>query len=307
MDISTGGPSGLNSGSHPQDLIRDGSDQTFMQDVIEPSKEAIVLVDFWAPWCGPCKQLGPTLEKVVEQAGGAVQLVKINIDENQGIAGQLGVRSVPTVFAFKDGQPVNGFQGALPESKIKDFIKNLGGGGALEQIEQALETALTAFQEGNIPEAAQIYAQIVQAIPDNVPAIAGLARCYVATGDLERASQTLELAPEGSRNDPMVKSVITALELADAAPQDDAETSALLTRIDANPEDFDARFEASKILSANGDHERAADQLLAILEKDVAWNDNAAKEQLLKIFEAAGPMAEVSKKGRRRLSSILFN
>ncbi len=302
----------ISSGSFPADgdnakWVIDGSDQTFMQDVVEASKHAVVLVDFWAPWCGPCKTLMPTLEKVVNQADGAVRMVKINIDENQGVAGQLGVRSVPTVFAFKDGQPVDGFQGAIPESQIVEFIKKAGAGGALEQIENALNAARGAFQNGELDEAAAIYAQIVQAIPDNIDALVGLARCMVAKKDYERAREVLALVPEDSQKSPQVKSVLTAIELADDGSSSKSAPSELGAKVAANPDDFDARFEYAKSLSASDDHEGAAEQLLAILEKDLAWKNGAAKEQLLKIFEAAGPTAEVSQKGRRRLSSLLFN
>ncbi len=289
-------------------LIKDATDQTFMQDVIEASRDAVVLVDFWAPWCGPCKTLTPALEKVVEQAGGEVKLVKINIDENQGVAGQMGVRSVPTVFAFKNGQPVDGFQGALPESQLKEFIKRLGGGSALEQIEQALQAAEQALQAAEIDQAAAIYTQIIQAIPDNVEALAGLARCFLAKNDFDRVRDVLNMVPEDQRNHPQVKSVITALELVDGSDTDQGgDFGELRAKVEANPEDHDTRFELAKALSSAGNHDDAADELLNILEADMSWNEGAAKEQLLKIFEAAGPKAEVSKKGRRRLSSLLFS
>ena len=298
MDIASGAPKAP--------LISDSTDQTFMQDVIEASKDAVVLVDFWAPWCGPCKTLTPTLEKVVNEAGGSVRLVKINIDENQGVAGQMGVRSVPTVFAFKDGRPVDGFQGALPEGQIRDFLKKIGGGGMMEQIEEGLQIAQQAFQQGDLTQAAQIYSQILQAAPDNVEAIAGLARVYFAEGDTVRARAVLDMAPEDKKSDPAIKSVLTALELADDDAGDD-DLGGLRSKVESSPDDHDSRFELAKALSAKGDHDGAADHLLTILEKDVEWNEGAAKEQLLKIFEAAGPKADVTKSGRRRLSSILFS
>lgn len=306
MDISSGAPNGLDPNAPPAGLIKDGTDQTFMQDVIEASKDSVVLVDFWAPWCGPCRQLTPTLEKVVNQSQGAVRLVKVNIDENQGVASQLQVRSVPTVFAFKDGQPVDVFQGALPESQIVEFIKKLGGGSAIEQIEAALAEAAQSFQAGELDRAAQIYTEIIRVMPDNVEAIAGLARCQLANDQFDQARQTLEHVPEASKNDPQVKSVLTALELAGDSSSPD-ETSELSAKVDATPDDFDSRFELAKALSGKGDHELAADHLLKILEEDLDWKDGAAKAQLLKIFEAAGPASDVTKSGRRKLSSLLFN
>ncbi|ACT57725.1 thioredoxin [Hirschia baltica] len=304
MDISSG--SFPPNGEDAQWII-DGSDQTFMQDVVEASKHSLVLVDFWAPWCGPCKTLIPSLEKVVNQANGEVRMVKINIDENQGVAGQLGVRSVPTVFAFKDGQPVDGFQGAIPESQIVEFIKKAGAGGALEQIEQALAAAAQAFQDGELDQSAAIYAQILQAMPDNVDAMVGMARCFVAKGEYDRAKEVIALIPEESQKMPQVKSVLTAIELSDDGGSTDDASSDLQAKLSVNPDDFEAKFNLAKSLSAKGNHQDAANQLLEILEKDLDWNEGAAKEQLLKIFEAAGPTAEVSKSGRRRLSSLLFN
>ncbi len=309
MDISSGsGFNGLGGNAAAPVLIKDADESTFMQDVIEASKETVVLVDFWAPWCGPCKTLGPLLEKLVTQAGGAVRMVKVDIDKNQNIATQLNIRSVPTVYAFKDGQPFDGFQGALPESQLKEFIKRVGGGGAMEQVEAAMTQAAESFQQGDLNTAASIYSQIAQAMPDNIEAVAGLARCLLASGNPDAAREAIAQIPEDQQSHPSVRSVLTALELAgDAGSTDDDELSGLQAKVDANPDDDNARFELAKAMSGKGLHQEAADALLIILEKDLDWNEGAAKEQLLKIFEAAGPKAEVTRVGRRRLSSLLFN
>jgi putative thioredoxin len=291
------------SQAQPADLIKDGSDATFIADVIEASKQQPVIVDFWATWCGPCKQLGPALERAVTAAKGAVKLVKIDIDKHPAYAQQLRVQSIPAVFAFSGGRPVDGFMGAVPESEIKAFIARLAGPGGGGPAAELLEIARDALAAGDAGGAAQAYAQILREEPENAKAIAGLARIYLDGGDAERAQQVLDMAPADAR-DSELDSVRAALALASEAP---SETSELEGRVAADPDDHAARFELAKALAGRGRLAEAADHLLAIIERDRAWNDDAARKQLLTVFEAAGPMSEVAKQGRRRLSSILFS
>jgi putative thioredoxin len=282
--------------------IKDATDKSFMADVIEASRTQPVIVDFWAPWCGPCRQLTPALEKAVNAAKGAVKLVKVNIDENPRIAGQLRVQSIPTVYAFQNGQPIDGFQGALPESQVKAFIERLTGPGEPDTIEALLEMAKESLEVGDLGGAAQAYAGVLQAEPTHVKAIAGLARCYLTGGETERAAEIVAMAPADA-NDPDLAGVRAALALAAAGA---SETAPFERRLAADPNDHEARFELAKAMAAAGKLDIAADHLLHIIEKDRMWNEEAARKQLLTVFEAAGPMAEVSKTGRRRLSSILF-
>jgi putative thioredoxin len=289
------------------ELVKDSSDSNFLADVVEPSKTVPVLVDFWAPWCGPCRQLGPMIEHVVRQAGGAVRLVKINIDENPGIAQQLRVQSIPAVFAFKDGQPVDGFMGALPESQIKDFIQRISGKGPSEaDLRAIVDRGLAALQSDDLGGAAQDFASVLQLDPGHPAALAGLARVWLKSGDHDKAAQILQQVPDDRAGDPAIEAARTALELALAAPADDAVTASLRQTVEATPTDLQARFDLAEALLAGGDHAGAADQLLAITALDREWKEQAARTLLLKIFEAAGPMSEVAREGRRRLSSILF-
>jgi putative thioredoxin len=289
----------------PSDVIKDSSDRQFVQDVIEASKTQPVLVDFWAPWCGPCRTLTPAIEKVVKAAKGKVKLVKINIDQNPQFAGQLGVQSIPAVFAFDKGRPVDGFMGALPESQIKAFIDRLTGDGGA-QLEEALAAAKESLELGDFGGAAQVYAQILQVDQANVKAIAGLARVYLATGEPEQAREVLALAGPAGDKDPDIQGVKTALELLEAAPDAD-ETRALEAKLAQAPDDHATRMELAVAQAANGKVDAAIDNLLLILSKDREWNEGAAKVQLLKVFEAAGSAHPAVKAGRRKFSAIWFS
>jgi putative thioredoxin len=300
--VGMGAPSTPPAQAAPDALIKDATDASFMADVVEASRTQPVIVDFWAPWCGPCRQLTPAIEKVVTAAGGAVKLVKINIDENPAIAGQLRVQSIPTVYAFVDGQPVDAFQGALPESQIKAFIERLSGAAAPSEVEELLGLAKESLELGDIGGAAQSFAGVLQIDPHNVPAIAGLARCYLMGGDAERAAEIAAMAPADSK-DVDLAGVRAALSLA-AAPV--SETSPLEQKLAANPDDHEARFELAGALAGSGDLQGAVDHLLTLIEKDRTWNDDAARKQLLTVFEAAPPGSDVARTGRRRLSALLF-
>lgn len=284
-------------------LIKDGTDASFMTDVIEASKVQPVIVDFWATWCGPCKTLTPAIEKAVIAAKGAVKLVKIDVDKNPAYAGQLRVQSIPTVYAFVNGQPVDGFMGAVPESQLKAFIEKLAGPTAPSDIDELLAEGATLLADQDLAGAGQAFAQALEIDPENVKALAGLARCYLNSGDVERAAELIAMVPAGAK-DSSLDSVKAALALA-SAPK--SETSGLEAQVLAHPEDHEARFDLAKALAAEGHLAAAADQLLMIIERDRSWNDDAARKQLLTVFEAAGPMSDVAKQGRRRLSSILFS
>lgn len=290
------------------DLIKDTTTAAFAGDVIQESRRQPVLVDFWAPWCGPCKQLTPQLEKAVKAAGGKVKLVKMNIDDHPSIAGQLGIQSIPAVIAFKDGQPVDGFMGAIPESQITQFIDKVGGkgGGGAAQIADALAAASEARAAGDVQTAADIYDAVLEQAPETIEAIAGLGEILFDAGDAEGAETVLARAPEDKKDAPALAALRTKMALA-------AEAAALGNpaeferRLAANPADHQARFDLAMIQNARGQRNEAADNLLAIVKADRAWNDDGARAQLLKLFEAWGMTDEATLAARRKLSSLLFS
>ena len=289
------------------DLIKDSDVTTFMADVIDASREVPVIVDFWAPWCGPCKQLGPLLEKAVKEANGAVRLVKINIDENPEIAQQMRIQSIPAVFAFKGGRPVDGFVGALPESQIKAFLKRLGGPAAAQPspIDLALEEARAALDAGDVGTASALYGQVLAREPGNAVAAAGLAKGYLAAGDAAKAKQLLDGLPAEAQKHADVAAARAALELASQA-KGAGDVAKLMERLAANPKDHDARLELATALFAAGQVEQAIDQLLDLFKRDRKWNDEAARKQLVKFFEVLGATNPNTVSGRKRLSSLMF-
>jgi putative thioredoxin len=294
----------LNQGGTDADLIKNTTTKDFMRDVVEASREAPVLVDFWAPWCGPCKQLTPILEKAVRAAKGAIRLVKLNIDEHPQIPGQMGVQSIPAVFAFQDGKPVDGFMGALPESRVNAFIARLIGDSAGDTAAD-LEAAEAALAAGDVNTAAQMFGEVLQDDRENAQSLAGLAKCYIKTGDLARAEQTLALVPPAKADSAPVASARAALELARKAPAT-GDIEALRAKLAADPKDPQARFDLALALNAKGDRSGALDELLALVAKNRAWNDDAARKQLLQLFDAWGPSDASTIAGRQRLSSLLF-
>jgi putative thioredoxin len=286
--------------------VIDTTTEGFLKDVIEESKRQPVLVDFWAPWCGPCKQLTPILEKVVKAAKGKVKLAKMDIDKHPDIPGQMGIQSIPAVIAFANGQPVDGFMGALPESQVIAFLERVTKGKIGAEEKDLLKEADAALAAGNAAEAANLYGQLLKEDSGNVAALAGLARCYVATGNIEQAKKTLAIVPEAKLNDAAVAAARAALELAEQAksvgPVDELEK-----KVAADPLDHQARFDLAAALNANGKRAEAVDHLIAIVKRDRKWNEDGARKQLVQFFEAWGPTDPATVDGRKRLSSILFS
>jgi putative thioredoxin len=296
---------GATAAAAPDELIKDTTTQSFVKDVIEESKRQPVLIDFWAPWCGPCKQLTPILEKVVRAAKGKVKLVKMNIDEHPAIPGQMGIQSIPAVIAFANGQPADGFMGALPESQVIAFLERLTKDRIGGEEKDLLKAADTALVEGDPAGAADMYAQLLAEDSTNVHALAGLARCYIETGAIDQAKQTLAMVPQAKANEASVAAARAALELAEQAktlgPIVDLEQ-----KVAADPADHQARFDLAVALNGKGRRQEAADHLLEIVKRNRQWNDDGARKQLVQFFEAWGPTDEATVAGRRSLSSILF-
>ncbi|MCF8466089.1 MAG: thioredoxin [Sneathiella sp.] len=285
--------------------VKDGTTESFMADVVDASREKLVLVDLWAPWCGPCKQLTPLIEKVVKDAKGAVELVKIDIDQHPQIAQSLRVQSIPAVFAFKNGQPVDGFMGAVPESKIKDFVEKHAGPIGPSPIEQAYTTGSEALERDDTEVALAAFAKILDLEPDHMDAKAQLARVYLKLGELEAAKTLMETVPDGVKKSTAVSSAMAAISIAENAANV-GEIAPLQAKVDENPDDLDARLDLAQALVGRGSFEAGGTELLEIIRRDRDWKEAAGRQELLKLFEVMGPTNPLTKSFRRQLSSILF-
>ena len=289
-------------------LVKNGSTATFMADVIDASHDAAIVVDFWAPWCGPCKQLGPALEKAVRDAKGAVRMVKINIDENPELAQQMRIQSIPAVYAFKDGRPVDGFVGALPESQVKQFVQRLAGGsGGPSPLEEAMAMAKEALQNGDNPGAARVFSQVLQHDPGNVEAIAGLARAMIGEGQFGEVRRLLDGLSKEQAGNAEIAAARSALDLAEQAQKAMAGAGKLRARLAQNPDDHAARLELATALFGSGEREAAIEELLTLFKRDREWDEQAARKQLVKLFEVMGPTDPLTVRGRRRLSAMMFS
>ena len=307
MDLGLGKPrAGTPGVGADSDIIKETTTAGFAKDVLEASRQVPVVVDFWAPWCEPCKQLTPILEKVVRSHGGKVRLVKINIDQHPGIAGQLRVQSIPTVYAFRDGRPLDGFMGGQPESAVKAFVDRLLGEEAGADAAAAIEAADQALEAGDLQGAAEVYAAILQQDAQNPAALAGLAKCYLKSGDLDRAEQTIGLVPPDKRDTGPIAGVRAALDLARASAKA-GDVGKLEATVKAEPANHQARIDYAIALAAGGKKTEAVDQLLDSIRRDRKWSEEAARKQLVKLFEAWGPKDAATLDGRRRLSSVLFS
>ncbi|MDX2290018.1 MAG: thioredoxin [Hyphomicrobiaceae bacterium] len=297
---------GTDKAADAASTIKDATTASFKADVIDASRDALVVVDFWAPWCGPCRQLTPLLEKVVKSYGGKVKLVKINTDENQALAAQLQIQSLPTVYAFKDGRPLDGFMGAQPESMLKKFIDGMLGADAAADLAEILAAAEAALEAGDLQGAAEVYASILREDQLNAAALAGLAQCYLKSGDTARAEQTIGLVPPDGKSLAAVQAVIAALALAKKAVGA-GPSAELEAKVAADPTDHQARYDLAVALAAAGDKQGAVDHLLEIVRRQRMWNEEAARRQLVELFNAWGPKDPATLDGRRRLSSLLFS